>query len=45
VTARGKARCLRLLDELETRIDFDHWLPNDYGHIQELPCPRFFKES
>ena len=45
VTARGKARCLRLLDELETRIDFDHWLPNDYGQIQELPCPRFFKES
>ena len=45
VTARGKSRCLRLLDELATRIDLDHWLPSDYGQISELPCPRFFKES
>jgi hypothetical protein len=44
VTQRGRERCLRLLDELETRRDYDHWLPNDYGQILELPCPRFFKE-
>lgn len=45
VTQRGRERCLRLLDELETRRDYDHWLPNDYGQILELPCPRFYKES
>jgi hypothetical protein len=45
VIARGRRRCLALLQELQTRREWDSWTPAEYGEIHELYCPRFMLEE
>jgi len=36
VIRRARDRALRYLAEIAERTAFNHWLPDDYGHIVEL---------
>lgn len=45
VRLRGRRRCLRLLSEYRTRMEWGQWLPQYYGEEHEMPCPRFMKEG
>jgi hypothetical protein len=41
IMERGRVRCLRLLEELKQRREWDQWLPHYYGGVHELKCPAF----
>lgn len=41
---QGRFEVMAALAEIQQRIQFDHWTPDDYGSVSELPCPRFMKE-
>lgn len=43
VMHRGRNRCLRLLEELAQRREWNQWLPADYGQVHELQCPVWMK--
>lgn len=37
----GRTRCIRLMDEIANRREWNQWLPDDYGEEFELRCPEF----
>ena len=41
---RGRFEVLAALSEIQQRIQFDHWTPDDYGSVSEMPCPPYLKE-
>jgi len=43
VVSRARDRMLRLLDDLRNRMEWDSWMPEDYGEETELYCPNFMK--
>jgi hypothetical protein len=43
VVSRARDRMLRLLDDLRNRMEWDSWMPEDYGEEAELYCPDFMK--
>ena len=45
LVAKGRRRCLALLEELQRRKEWDCWLPDDYGEIHELYVPRYMLEG
>lgn len=45
VVAKGRRRCLALLNELQHRMEWDSWRPADYGQIHELFCPRYMLQE
>ncbi len=45
LVARGRRRCLALLNEIQRRKEWDCWTPEDYGQIHELYCPRYMLEE
>jgi hypothetical protein len=38
---KGRRECVRLLDELRNRLDWDVWTRLDSHEVCELPCPEF----
>ena len=45
LVARAESQWRRTLDELQSRIELDHWLPADSGQITELFVPERFMEE
>lgn len=45
LVAKGRRRCLALLEELQRRKEWDCWLPDDYGEIHELFVPRYMLQE
>lgn len=43
VVARAHKRAERMLEDLRNRMEWDHWMPEDYGEERELYCPDFWK--
>lgn len=41
---QGRFEVLAALSEIQQRIQFDHWTPDDYGSVFEMPCPAYLKE-
>jgi hypothetical protein len=39
VVNRARMRALQYLMEIRQRMEFDHWLPDDYGEITEIRVP------
>jgi hypothetical protein len=45
IVAKGRRRCLALLNELQRRKEWDSWKPADYGQIHELFVPRYMLQE
>jgi len=44
VTDAQEKRCLRLLDEIKSRMEWGQWYPADHGEVTELECPAAMRE-